>query len=82
MTVKSLEDVLEGSDEEVEAFYTAIINVVTNSDPSGIAELNKEAKQVAADFVAIYIAEQYRRMTATKGNFLEEATDGTMLLCK
>lgn len=68
--LRTLQRVLDSKDEDVEAFFSAIIKFITNSDPSGISELNRESKQVAADFVAIYIAEQYRRLTATEGEFL------------
>jgi hypothetical protein len=68
--LRTLEKILRGSDREVVAFYSAILKVITDSDPSEIAELKRESKQVAADFIAIYIAEQYRRLTATQGRFL------------
>lgn len=68
--LRSLEYVLRGSDSDVEAFYTAILKVITDSDPTGISKLKVKSKQVAADFVAIYVAEQYRRLTATKGQAL------------
>ena len=68
--LRSLEYVLRGSDKEVEAFYSAILKVITDSDPSDFSRLKTKSKQVAADFVAIYIAEQYRRLTATKGAYL------------
>lgn len=68
--LRSLEYVLGGSDSHVKAFYTAILKVITDSDPTGIAKLEMKSKQVAADFVAIYVAEQYRRLTATKGESL------------
>jgi len=66
----TLEDVLAGNDKDVRAFFSAIIKVIVDSDPSEIAGLKTEYKQVAADFVAIYVAEQYRRLTATGGKFL------------
>ncbi len=68
--LRTLESILRGSDEEVEAFYSAIIKLITDSDPTELAQLEMESKQVAADFVAIYIAEQYRRLTATEGEYL------------
>lgn len=68
--LRTLQRVLNGTDEEVAAFYSAIIKVITDSDPSEIALLGTKAKQVASDFVAIYIAEQYRRLTATEGEYL------------
>ena len=63
----TLEAVLAGSDKDVRTFFSAIIKVIADSDPSEIAKLKTEYKQVASDFVAIYVAEQYRRLTATKG---------------
>ncbi|MBK24626.1 MAG: hypothetical protein CME70_11580 [Halobacteriovorax sp.] len=68
--LRTLERVLRGSDEEVEAFYSAIIKLITDSDPTELAQLETKSKQVASDFVAIYIAEQYRRLTATQGEYL------------
>ena len=40
--------------------------VVLNSDPSGIDALAWDTKKVASDFVAVYVAEQYRRMIKQK----------------
>lgn len=68
--LSTLEEVLTGSDKDVRAFFSAIIKVIADSDPRGIAKLKTEYKQVASDFVAIYVAEQYRRLTATKGEHL------------
>lgn len=68
--LRTLEAALKDGDQTVRDFYSAILLIITNSDPSGINKLNSEAKQVASDFVAIYIAEQYRRLTATKGQYL------------
>ena len=68
--LRSLESILKGDDRDVEAFFGAILRVITNSDPSKIAGLDRKSQQVAADFVAIYIAEQYRRLTSTKGKYL------------
>lgn len=66
----TLEAILSGNDHDARAFFRAIIKVIADSDPSEIAALKNEFKQVAADFVAIYVAEQYRRLTATSGEYL------------
>lgn len=68
--LRSLEYALKGDDEKAEAFFRAIVRFMTHSDPTGIAALEERSKKVASDFVAIYIAEQYRRLTATKGESL------------
>ncbi len=68
--LNTLEAVLAGNDKDVRAFYSAIIKVMADSDARELAALKTEYKQVAADFVAIYVAEQYRRLTATKGSHL------------
>lgn len=68
--LRTLERALHDDDEKVSDFFRAILMVITDSNPSGFEVLDSDKKQVAADFVAIYIAEQYRRLTATKGKYL------------
>ncbi|MCB0394944.1 MAG: hypothetical protein KDD25_10310, partial [Bdellovibrionales bacterium] len=54
-------------DEEIAAFYRAILKVIANCDASGVEQLDTHAKEVAADFVAVYVAEQYRHMISGRG---------------
>ena len=67
--LSTLEDAIE-DETQADLFYTAILKIVLNSDPSGIDALNTETKRVASDFVAVYIAEQYRRMIKGDGKWL------------
>lgn len=57
-------------EEELKSFYEAILNVVAECDGSGFDELSQNTKQVAADFVAVYVAEQYRHLISGKGKRL------------
>lgn len=69
--LRSLEKLLGNySDEQVMVFYQAILNILVHCDVTLVNQLDIEGKKVAADFIAIYIAEQYRRLTATKGESL------------
>ncbi len=67
--LSTLEDLLDDPDQ-IEVFYRAILQVLLNSDPSGIGELSTKGQQVAADFVAVYVAEQYRHLISGKGKKL------------
>ncbi len=67
--LSTLEEVLEDK-EQSQLFYSAILKILLNSDPSGIAHLNEDTKRVASDFVAMYVAEQYRRMIKGGGQWL------------
>ncbi len=55
---------------ELEEFFEAILLVLVDSDASGIERLSTKGQRLAGDFVAVYIAEQYRRMIPTDGNGL------------
>lgn len=46
----------------VSSFTRAILDVVIRSDAANITKLNNEARAVASDFVAVYTAEQDRRL--------------------
>ena len=67
--LSTLEKVLKDP-QQSELFYKAILQIVINSDPRGIEILNEDTKKVAADFVAVYIAEQYRRLIEKDGKAL------------
>jgi hypothetical protein len=60
--LRTLEKISFKSDKELEQFYRVIFQILANSDSSGISKLSREARQVAADFVAVYVAEQYRHL--------------------
>jgi len=63
----TLDKLVQGNGEEVEDFYEAIVKVIVNCDPSGFSELDRRSKEVAADFIAVYVAEQYRHLISGKG---------------
>lgn len=63
----SLEDVAQ-DEQELEKFYRAILGVVAACDASGFADLKTETQRVAADFVAVYVAEQYRHLVGGDGD--------------
>lgn len=48
--------------DQMVAFYTVIINTLGKTDPAGIDDLSAQSQRVAANFIAIYTAEQYRAM--------------------
>jgi len=60
--LKSLEKLSFGSDKELEDFYRAILYVLADCNTKYMSALGLEAKKVAADFVAVYVAEQYRHL--------------------
>lgn len=60
-----------GYDESFLAdFYRAIFGVLVSCDASELARLNKYEKRLAADFIAVYVAEQYRHLLSGKGQKL------------
>ncbi len=65
----SLEKLLK-KPSEVEPFYRAILQVLLNCDPSGIENLSLAGQKVAADFVAVFVAEQYRHLISGEGKKL------------
>lgn len=52
---------------ELEKFYRTIFGVITTCDASGFDDLAVETQRVAADFVAVYVAEQYRHLIGGDG---------------
>lgn len=48
--------------DDLAAFYTVLIHTLGKSDPAGIDNLSAQAQRVAANFTAIYTAEEYRAM--------------------
>ncbi len=67
--LSSLEEYLQTSNQ-IEDFYRAILRVLINCDPSGIEALSIKGQQVAGDFVAVYVAEQYRHLISGQGEKL------------
>ena len=66
--LSALETYLKRSNEtEVRNFYKSVFEILLNSDSGTVASLNLDGQQVLADFVAVYVAEQYRRMTKGDG---------------
>lgn len=63
----TLDKYVKGSEKEVRNFYKAVIEIIVNSDPSSVKYLSTEGKEVLADFVAVYVAEQYRHMMSGNG---------------
>lgn len=63
----SLDRYLKRSDEEIRHFYKAILEIIVKSDSSSVDLLSTEGKEVLADFVAVYVAEQYRHMMSGDG---------------
>lgn len=68
--LSSLQEVYEKDPEDLQDFYEAILGVVASCDASAFSKLNSKTKEVAADFVAVYIAEQYRHLISGKGEKL------------
>ena len=67
--LSSLEDLFKDPGQ-IRAFNLAILAVVLNCDSSGFLGLSEKGQRVAADFVAVYLAEQYRHLLSGKGQFL------------
>lgn len=63
MYLNSLSDMAsKESDKEMSDFYKVIINILGNSDSSGLASLKPDSIRVATNYLAIHTAEQYRRI--------------------
>ncbi|MCJ8276369.1 MAG: hypothetical protein MJK18_05985, partial [Bdellovibrionales bacterium] len=69
--LNELEDVLEDR-EQAFIFYNAVFSFLIKSDTSAFnnPEMERNTKRVAADFVAVYVAEQYRRLLKYDGEFV------------
>lgn len=64
----TLGKLVKGNPEDIRQFYTTVIQIIANSDPSGVDQLSVANKQVLADFVAVYVAEQFRHMIGGDGD--------------
>lgn len=67
--LSTLEDFLEQKDE-MALFYQTLFEILLNCDPSGVQNLSIGGQQVLGDFVAVYVAEQYRHLVSGKGESL------------
>lgn len=54
------------SDQQLNDFYTTLVQMVGNCDARGLAKLGGLAERVATNFLAIYSAEEYRATLGTK----------------
>jgi hypothetical protein len=76
---------LAKSETQLRNYYEAIFGVLTKCDASGFAKLDTEGKQVAGDFVAVYVAEEYRHLVGGDGklgssfNWDDALLQGTMI---
>lgn len=62
MYLDNLADVIAGDESNLEEFYKVIVQMLGSCNSSEIDSLSKPAQRVAANFLAIYTAEQYRSM--------------------
>ncbi len=67
--LKTLEMLFQDA-EQIPLFYIALLKIIINSDASGVDKLSLYGQQVLADFVAVYVAEQYRHLISGKGQYL------------
>ena len=69
--LSELEEVLEDK-EQAEIFFKAIFKVIIKTDSSEFLNprMRYHTKRVAADFVAVYVAEQYRRLLKYDGQYV------------
>lgn len=58
--LQNLAQVVEGNDTDLTNFYSTIIQMLGNSDPSGLSKLTGMPERVATNFLAIYGAEEFR----------------------
>lgn len=69
-------DELEGSyfqdKTQMRDFYNAILGVLLRCDADGFNNLDDKIKRVAADFMAVFIAEQFRNLIGTNGKSLKQ----------
>lgn len=66
----SFERTLKYGTDFLNHFYSAIFGVLVNCDASSFSQLNRYQKRLAADFIAVYVAEQYRHLLSGKGKKL------------
>ncbi len=66
----SLEKAFLRDKEQLRTFFETILGVLLRCDASGFDRLDEDYKRVAVDFIAVYIAEQYRNLVETRGKKL------------
>lgn len=76
-----LADHLEyAGDDEVAKFVDATFKVLTASDASSVDAMNKYGENLFTDFITVYVAEAYRKLTGgSGGSFHQDLTETTML---
>ena len=60
--LQSLQSYFTAAGPEVNGFYKSLLQILTNCDTSGLAEISDQGQSVASDFIAIYVAEQDRHL--------------------
>lgn len=71
-----LEDYVQNDPENLEQFYTTLLNILLNSDTTGFNKITRAGQAVATDFLAVYIAEQDRHLMS---NFTKHPWDEALL---
>lgn len=76
-----LADHLElAGDKEIETLFEATFRVLTASDASAVDEMNKYGENLFTDFITVYVAEAYRKLTGgSGGSFHQDLTETTIL---
>ncbi|MCE3009040.1 MAG: hypothetical protein LW875_00325 [Proteobacteria bacterium] len=76
-----LEDYVTSEPEDISDFYRWVLLTLLNSDSSGVKKISKPGQAVAADFLAVYIAEQNRHLMSnmTRHNWDEAHLEVTLL---
>lgn len=62
--LQMLERYVRTSGTAVESFYRSMLDILMNNDTSNYNRISDEGKAVAADFIAVYVAEQDRHLMA------------------
>ncbi len=65
MYLDFLSEVVAGEEDNLENFYEVVIRMLGNCSTAGLSDLSHEAQRVATNFLAIYTAEEYRRIVDT-----------------
>ena len=67
-------------DEEIEMFYASLYSILTKNDVTGVDFMNKYGENLLTDFVTVYVAEAYRKLTGGSGGaFHQDLTETTLL---
>ena len=60
----TLQSYVRSSGNNIETFFLSILEILTNNDTSRFSAIKPAGQAVAADFIAVYIAEQDRHLMA------------------